>query len=301
TGQHILSQAFLQTAAAATVSFHLSDETVTIDLDKPDLTEKEIAAAEQLANEIVWQNRPIHIRFVSPEEAATLPLRKRPPAHNGRLRLIEIADFDLSACGGTHVRHTGEVGQIKVIRRERRGEGWRVEFRCGGRALDDYGRKNQIITALADILTTAPEEFTAAIEKLQAENKQARRQLRKLQTAALAWEAQELLETAQPFGDGQLILRVFADGRDPGQLRQLGNHFAQHPGVIAFLGLAGDKTHLVFCRHAKAPGDMGQLLHAALTELNGRGGGKPDFAQGGAPQTTKNQIQQILEKTAQNL
>jgi alanyl-tRNA synthetase len=179
TGQHILSQAFVQIAAAETVGFHLSPSSVTIDLDKNSLSQAQREEAEQLANEIIWQNRPVKARTVNQKEIQSLPLRKIPPARDGRLRLIEIADFDLTACGGTHVARTGEIGLLKIIKQEKRGEKLRIEFRCGHRALLDYQQKHQIVTQLTTQLTTGANELSTAVVRLQADNKQSHRQLKK--------------------------------------------------------------------------------------------------------------------------
>lgn len=133
TGQHVLSAAIVRLFDVPTVSFHLGAEASTIDLAR-ELTAREIAAAEEEANRIVWEDRPVTIRFVSAEEASTLPLRKE-PARTGVLRLIEVEHFDLSACGGTHVARTGQIGMIAITAWERFKGGHRLEFHCGGRAL----------------------------------------------------------------------------------------------------------------------------------------------------------------------
>jgi len=136
TGQHIISAAFVEVLGANTVSFHLSADYATIDLDRSPLTAEDLARVEDLANEVVMENRPVISRFVSRDELPALTLRK-PLAHAGPVRIVEVPGFDCSACGGTHVRATGELGLIKLVRAERRGTESRVEFLCGGRALAD--------------------------------------------------------------------------------------------------------------------------------------------------------------------
>ena len=162
TGQHILSQSFIQIAQAETVGFHLSDNTLTIDLHTTKLSPTQIEETEYLANQIIWQNRPIHIRLVTQEQAKKLALRKLPPVRQGKLRLIEIDKFDLTACGGTHVQHTGEVGIIKIVKLERQNNQLRVEFCCGQRALHDYRLKNSISNQLSAELTTGMGEVIIA-------------------------------------------------------------------------------------------------------------------------------------------
>ena len=295
TGQHILSQAFIQISGAHTIGFHLSNASVTIDLDTKELLSDQIEEVEQLANEIIWQDRPVTIRNISTEEAKTLALRKFPAAHKGIVRLIDIEDFDLTACGGTHVARTGEVGMIKIIKREGRGEKQRIEFRCGHRALSDYRQKHMIVVELSTLMTTGGTELNTAVKRLQNDNKQARRQLKKQQAELSRLEADQLLSQGVHLGDTLLITRVFS-GRDPGQVRALGSQLIRHDGVIALLGLAGNRTHLFFCRAGGAPGNMKNLLNTALSELGSHsGGGSETFAQGAGPSADVNLVQQAIE------
>ncbi|MBC7224597.1 MAG: alanyl-tRNA editing protein, partial [Anaerolineae bacterium] len=152
TGQHILSQACWRTLRAETVGFHLGEEAATIDLDVPDLDLAALERAEVLANDIVCQDLPVHTAFLTDDEAATLPLRK-PPAVHGKIRVVQVEGFDASACGGTHVRRTGEVGPIAVVRVEHRGRESRVHFLCGHRATQDHRQRIRITSGLMAALT----------------------------------------------------------------------------------------------------------------------------------------------------
>jgi alanyl-tRNA synthetase len=295
TGQHILSQAFIRVAGAHTIGFHMSNASVTIDLDKKELVSDQIKEAEQLANEIIWQNRTVTIRNASTEEAKTLALRKIPTSHNGILRLIDIEDFDLTACGGTHVAKTGEVGLIKIIKQEKRGDKQRIEFRCGHRALNDYRQKHAIVVELSTQMTTGGKELNTAVKRLQNDNKQVRRQLKKQQAELSRLEANHLINQGVRLGDTVLVTRVFS-GRDLGQMRALGSQLIRHDGVIALLGLAGIRAQLIFCRAAGAPGDMNHLLNTALSELGSHsGGGSETFAQGVGPSADVILVQQAIE------
>lgn len=289
TGQHILSQAFIRLAEAETVGFHLSEKTVTIDLDQAELSDTLVEAVETLCNDIIWQDRPVTFREVSREEAARLPLRKVPDGRDGKLRLIGIADFDLTACGGTHVRRTGEVGLLKIIKLERRGGQTRVEFACGRRALLDYRQKNEIMQQLSAALTTGYDELLPSVVRLQESAKDAQRQVRQLQTERLAMEAEQLLSAGQPLGEATVITRVYSD-RAAADLRTLASQVVLTPKTICLLGSAGTRTDLVFARAADAPGNMKELLQAALEPLGGRGGGSPTMAQGGGPAAEPAQI-----------
>jgi alanyl-tRNA synthetase len=294
SGQHILSQAFVVVAEAETVGFHLSADTVTIDLDKKDLTQAQLEQAEVLANRIIWQNRPVTARMVTTEEASQLPLRKVPPAREGALRLIEIEHFDLTACGGTHISHAGEIGMIKIVRTERRGGQLRVEFRCGQRALEDYRAKNGIVNALAASFTTGQPEILQAVERLREENKESRRMVKALQNDLVRKEAESLIRNGRRNGNVTVVSHVMKAG-DPSQLRALGLQLAATPGVVALLGLAGSKSLLLFARSDDAPGEMNQLLKAGLAVLGSNaGGGSTTVAQGGGPAADDEQVARAI-------
>ncbi len=296
TGQHILSQAFLQIANVETVSFHLGQESCTIDLSPAALTPAQVENGEQLANQIVWDDRPVAIRFVNRDEARTLPLRQLPPREDDHLRLVEIADFDLTACGGTHVSRTGAVGQIKILRVERRRESWRLEFCCGQRALVDYRLKNGVTNRLAARLTVGIAELDDAVGRLQAEVKEANRQLRRQQTELLAFEVERLRREGRSRGGATLIIHVYS-GVDAGYLRRVAAALVQDPTTIAFLGLAGPKAQLVLGRGASAPGAMNQLLKPALRVLgSAAGGGSATMAQGGGPAADEARVAQALKQ-----
>lgn len=301
TGQHILSQAFIRVAEASTISFHLSGQSVTIDLDRSDLSYEEIKAAEWLANEVIWEDRPVRVLEVSVEEARRLPLRKIPPGRDGHLRLIDIEDFDLTACGGTHVARTGAVGTIKIIKWERRGPASRVEFQCGRRALADYRQKHDLGQALSSLLTTGMNDIVGSVTRLQDENKQLRNDLKRSQASLLALEAQQLLAVAEPVGPWRLVRRVFME-RDAAEIRLLGNALAGHDGTIALLGIAGEQAQLIFCRAANAPGAMGDLIRPALEQLgSARGGGGQSYAQGGGPAADETLLNQAIATAAARL
>lgn len=298
TGQHILSQAFIQIAQAETVGFHLSDNSVTIDLHTTKISPGQVEETEYLANQIIWQNRPIHIRSVTLEQAQKLALRKLPPVRGGQLRLIEIDQFDLTACGGTHVQHSGEVGLIKIVKLERQNNQLRVEFCCGQRALYDYRLKNSIVNQLTAELTTSSVEVVESVARLKEEAKENRRRLKKQQEQLLYFEAAELLKNGKKLGETAVISHVFtSEEYDPAQLRILANHLIQNKKVVALLGLAGDKSQLLFCRSQDAPGEMNQLLKPALQILGtAAGGGSAVMAQGGGPGADRERVQQAVEK-----
>jgi alanyl-tRNA synthetase len=294
TGQHILSQAFIRIAGAETIGFHLSGSSVTIDLDKEILSEAEIDAAEQMANDIIWQNIPVKVIEVPAEDALALPLRKIPPTTNGPIRLIDITGFDLTACGGTHVAHTAEVGLLKIVKQERRGQKQRIEFCCGNRALTDYRLKNKVTSQLSSLLTTGTTELVSAVSRLQDDVQQARRRLKKQEELLRSLEAQQLLEHGRRHGSLTLVTQVFTD-RDQGDIRTLGKILVQNENTVALLGLAGERSQLIFSKAEGVPGSMKEILPAGLEELGSQsGGGNDTFAQGVGPPADLNQVQQAI-------
>ncbi len=298
TGQHILSQAFIQIAQAETVGFHLSDNSVTIDLTINKLSPNQIEEAEYLANQIIWQNRSVQVRSVTLDQAKKLPLRKLPAVRSGKIRLIEVDKFDLTACGGTHVQQTGEIGMVKIVKLERQNNQLRVEFFCGQRALYNYRLKNSVVNQLSSELTTGSGDIVETVVRFKDEIKESRRLLKKQQAQLLYFEAQRMLSTGKKVGKTAVISRVFSsDESDPGQLRILGNHLIKNKNVIVLLGLAGAKSQLLFCRSKDAPGEMNQLLKPALQILgSAAGGGSAIMAQGGGPATDSERVQQAIDK-----
>ncbi|MDT4897438.1 MAG: alanyl-tRNA synthetase [Acidobacteriota bacterium] len=281
TGQHILSQAFVAIFNAETRGFRMLEQYSEIDVELDEPTEEKIEKAVELANRIIWEDRAIHIRQVTKEEAASLPLRKD-SAREGELRLIEIEGFDLTPCGGTHAYRTGEVGLIAVRSFERAKGLTRIDFVAGGRALSDYRRANRTARSCAAMFSIGRDEATAAVARLLEENKQLTRRVRELEEITARVEAEELLSEALILDDGtKLCARVFED-RDAESLKKLAQALISHPTTIALLGsIEHDAARLVFARSAEAPGDMNALLSEACQMLDGRGGGRPDMAQGG--------------------
>jgi len=300
TGQHILSQAFMQTLAAQTIGFHLSDVTATIDLDVNKIDQGAIEKAEDLANQVVWQNRPVVVRWATRQEAELLPLRKIPENGGEKLRLIDIVDFDLTACGGTHVARTGEVGLIKVIKTETRNKKVRIHFCCGGRALQQYRLANDVVQALSSQLTTGATELSASVNKIQESEKEARRTVKRLQNQLSEIEAQQLLKSGRETGKATVIVHVLEGEAD--RVRGLASRLVQNDKTIALLASTGERTQIVFGRADDAPGNMKELLQAACEQLGaGSGGGGDKFAQGTAPAADLESVQQALEDVAKQL
>lgn len=281
TGQHILSQAFERLLNAETVSFHLGDEVVTIDLALDVLTPEQAAHVEDAANAIIYEDRPVICRFVTDQELATLPLRK-PPVVTGQIRIVEVQGFDWSPCGGTHVRSAGQVGAIVLRKWERRGSTVRLDFLCGQRVVNDYRWKNAVVNRLAAGLSVKDRELADTVERLVAEGNENRRALSYARERLLDYEAADLVSATS--GPPHIVLRKWTD-RPVEEVRRLAQRLAERPGTVALLGVtAGGKANLVFARSPDQAADMNALLKAVSPLIGGRGGGTPALAQGGGAQ-----------------
>ena len=279
-GQHLLSAAFEHLANAQTVSSHLGEDVSTIDLAVAELSAATIAEVEAWTNALIWDNRVIDARFVDAEALRLLALRKPPGAYD-RIRIVSVDSIDHSACGGTHPRRTGEVGIVVVRRAERRADTMRLEFLCGNRVLTDYRWKNALLTDLAGTLSVGARELPAAIERIRGAEERNRKGLASAEERLLAYEATSLLQAAEHIGVTPVVACTWVE-RDLDHIRQLARLIADGGGV-ALLGIGGPKAQLVFARAHSLPYDMGTLLREAATIVGGRGGGRPDAAQGGGP------------------
>jgi alanyl-tRNA synthetase len=284
TGQHILSAAFLGRLDANTVGFHLSGEYATIDLDQAPISTGDLEAVEALANAVVFEDRQAVARFVPDDEIPLLPLRK-PLARGGPVRVVEIPDLDCSACGGTHVRSTGQVGLIKITRSERRGAETRVEFLCGHRALADYQAKNSLLMDLAREYTVGHWEIDDLVHRLSGELKDTRRELRRARDGLLDAEAIALWHQGSTVSSARVV-RAELPGRKPDDLKHLAQRLVAQERTVALLaaGGAGQKGFFTFARSGDLDLHMGNLVRQACQVIGGGGGGRPAFAQGGGPQ-----------------
>lgn len=279
TGQHVLSAAFERLHAARTVSFHLGADASTIDLDK-DVSAAQIAAAERLASDVVWEDRPVAVRFVTDEEASRLPLRK-PPVKTGTLRLIEVADFDLSACGGTHVSRTGEVGVVAVKGWERYKGGTRIEFVCGGRALESYRVFRDAVVGSVRAMSVFPHELPDGIARLQAANKDAQREIKRLREALAGYEGAAWRARAEAVGTLRVMVAA-VEGHDGASIKSLAAAAADAEGHVAvFFGSDRPSTVAAAAHASVSSMDCGALVRDLCARFGGKGGGKPGVAQGG--------------------
>jgi alanyl-tRNA synthetase len=237
---------------------------------------------EALANQIVYENRPLEIYEVAPADAGDLRTKKtgKKAVERRRLRIVEVSDFDRSPCGGTHLKATGEVGHIKILRWEKVREATRVEFLCGLLASGDYFWKNRFIVDLAARLTTGDTNLPALIDDLIEEGKQLRKEAAGLRADLACYRVEELRSGAEVVGGMSIISATF-DDMGLGEVRQVALKAVQPGSTVALFCLKGDKVQFVFSRSDDVDLDMREALNAACEAVGGRGGGRPEVAQGG--------------------
>jgi alanyl-tRNA synthetase len=279
TGQHVLSAAYDRLFGVRTESFHLGAASATIDLHR-EVTAAEIKAAEDEANRIVWEDRPVSIRFVTAEDAVALPLRKE-PIRTGSLRLIEVEAFDLSACGGTHVARTGAIGVIATGGWEKLRGGTRIEFLCGARALARFREWRDALAAATRHLSVTPPDLAQAIERLQGDAKAQQRTMRSLEEQLAAHEGRALVVRAERTAKGLAIADAL-DGWDAASLKTLAvAATVEAPAAAVVLFSRTAPTVVVVARGAESPVNAAAVLKSLIARFGGKGGGKPEIAQGG--------------------
>lgn len=299
SGQHVLSAAFVRLYNMPTVSFHMGEDYCSIDLDAPVLTKEQLEAAERLANEIAMEGREVDIRYVTRQEAEKLGLRKIPPAERDQLRLIDIRDFDLTACGGTHVKHTGQIGAILLRKMEKVRQGWRVEFVAGERAIATARRDFTTLTDTAALFSAhiydLPQQARKSLEEIRSLRKQREESQEELATA----QAFALLAETPESGGRKLIVRTFGD-REMNSLKLLAQRLTRlAPNVVTLLATTSPQAALVFAQSPGQPFDMGALMKETMSKVGGRGGGSKDMAQGGAPKAEG--LESLLSEIAGSL
>jgi alanyl-tRNA synthetase len=271
----------------------------TIDLEAKRIDSSQVERAEELANLVVRENREVKVSYVTADEARALGVRKLPPEQREKLRLIDIRDFDLTACGGTHVRATGEIGSILLRRLENVKQGVRVEFVCGSRAVTSARRDFVALSQTAGMLSVHPAEVAQQATKLMDEAKAAAKRSEELLEELAGLHAAKLLaETAAGAEGVRVVVQVFAE-RDAGFVRLLAQKITRAGNAVALLAGTAGQPAMVFAQTPGLPHDMGALMKQATAVLGARGGGTRDFAQGGAAHAEK--IASQLEEVAARL
>jgi alanyl-tRNA synthetase len=273
-GQHILSQSFWELMQGKTRSFHLGQDVSTLEIDIQKISDLELEKVEEEANKVIFQNREIKTYFVDEDKIGEVPLRK-PPKKSGLIRVVEVSDYDFSACGGTHPSRTGEIGLIKILKWGRIRNNLCFEFVCGSRALKDYTLKNRILLRAASRFSVREEEVPDAVEKIFADLKSGKKQTKKVLLKLSELEARDIRQNAE----GRVIKKVYS-GRIRDDVRHIALNIIRNPGYIVLFGLKADrKAYLILARSEDVDFDMRELIPAASQLINGKGGGRPSLVE----------------------
>ena len=274
TGQHVLSQAFFEVLKGETRSFHLGPQVSTLEIGLAAAADADLDRVEDRANAVVREDREVRISFVPEDRIGEVPLR-RPPKKSGLLRVIDVDGFDFSACGGTHVRRTGEIGLIRLGPAEKIRGNLRFEFLCGGRALGDYRAKDRTVRRLAGAFSCAPGDVAGHVERLAAEHKALKKRVRGLDERLAAFEAEAVIRSAT----GPLISGVLAD-RTPEEARFLALNVVKGGEFTVVYGASSESQgHVIAARSASLKTDLRELAPVVGAVVPVKGGGGPSLVE----------------------
>jgi len=277
TGQHLLSAMFQERFGLPTVSFHLGGEICTIDLRGPEPTAQFLEGAERAANQVIFEDRPVNVRYGTADQLSALGARKE-VGREGILRAIEIEAADLQPCGGTHVKRTGQIGVVLVRGCNKVRQDWRVEFVCGGRAERLARHDYELLRQAAEKLSCATEDLVSAAARVLAERDANFKSLRSAQQRLAEAEAVLALQTTPPDRNGFRVVARCFEGVPADYLGFFATELSKSQKAIALLAAEGG--HLLFAQHPSAGKDMSALLKQVLESVGGKGGGTRDFARG---------------------
>lgn len=297
SGSHVLTAAFLALLDIPPVSFHMGKTVSTLDVATSSISAEQLENIERFVNEIIFEDKPIHVRFGTAGELAALGVQKE-SEREGILRAVEVQGVDIQACGGTHVDRTGQIGLILVRRVKKVRENWRVEFVCGQRARRVARTDFAMLDDISQRLTCSPETIHSGISRLVNERNAANRFGQRYLTESASLQAQLLLarERAGHAADPpRAVVGVLPDA-DMEYLRTVATNIIAEPGIVALLASEAN-GNIVMARSEGVHVDMNVLLRDSVKGCGGKGGGTSDFAQGGVPKGTD--LKRILRHAAE--
>jgi len=280
TGQHLLSAVLEELFSLKTVSFHLGSDSSTIDVEGGALDPRTVQEAETRANQLIWENRPVSIHF---EDATEVSGLRKPSGRQGTLRIVSIADLDRSACGGTHVRSTGEIGPVLLRKTEKIRQSTRVEFVCGARAIRRARADFEALTKVSQLFSVAPDEAPAMVAAQMESSKAAEKSRRKVELDLAAYRGRELYRETGPAADGFRRVTERLERGNLEDLRAVAQNFTAQPKSV-FLAVMKEPPSVLLAVSEDAGMDAGKLIKAAVTAAGGRGGGTSRIAQGSVPE-----------------
>lgn len=281
---HMIASALHRLMGGVTIGLHISGDMSTIDVSMPGgatrLSDEDIRRIEEDVNERIQRDVPVRCWFPEAAELAALPLRK-PPTVDEHVRIVAIGEDEMVACGGTHPATAGQLGLVKIVSVTPARGKMRVAFLAGARAMADYRRVSEAAHQAAGMLSTGVENLAASVSALQEKLRAAEFELVRLRREQLLNQADQFIAEAETFPGGARLIARFVEA-DAMLLRDLASKLIEAPGMIALLGaMNGDQAIYVFGRSADVNVHMGTLLKESALPYGGKGGGRPDFAQGG--------------------
>jgi alanyl-tRNA synthetase len=276
TGQHLLSAVFEELFRLHTVSFHLGADSATIDLEGGAVDARTILEVERRTNELVFANLPVQVTFEDSQQVQGL---RKPSERQGTLRIVSIGQLDRSACGGTHVRATGEIGPVLLRKLEKIRQTMRVEFVCGGRAVRRARADFEALTKVAQLFSASLDEAPAMVAAQVEAAKSGDKARRKVELDLAAYRGKELYRETPPGADGVRRITEQLERGNLEDLRAVAQNFTAQPKAV-FLAVMKEPPSLLLAASEDAGIDAGKVLKAALAESGGRGGGTPRMAQG---------------------
>ena len=285
-GDHMIAGALHRLMGGVTIGLHISSDVSTIDVAMPQgvtrISDEEIRMIERDVNEHIQRDVPIRCWFPQKEELAKLPLRKEPTVSE-HVRIVAIGDDEMVACGGTHPSTAGQLGLVSILSVAPARGKMRVTFVAGKRALDEHFRSKDAVRTSCELLSAKADTLPASVKTLQDRLRAAEYELNRLKKEQLLSRTQQLLDEAEELANGVKLVSCFVDA-DAVLLKDVTAKLIEQPGVVALMGaMNGEQALCVFGRSADVKTDMGALLRDSARPLGGKGGGRPDFAQGGGP------------------
>ena len=276
TGQHLLSAVFEELFRLKTVSFHMGADSSTIDLEGGAVDARVLAETERRVNEVIWENRAVAVQF---EHAAEVQGLRKPSDREGTLRIVSIEGMDRSACGGTHVRATGEIGAVLLRKVEKVRQTTRVEFLCGGRAIRRARADYEALSRTAQLFSAPLDEVPGMVAAAQEASRAGEKARRKLELDLAAYQGRELYTATEPGADGVRRVSRWAERGNLEELRAIAQNFTAQSKAV-FVAVLQDPASILLAVSEDAGIDAGKVLKTALTAHGGRGGGTARIAQG---------------------
>lgn len=294
---HMIASALWRLLGGVTIGLHISHDISTIDVAMPEgatrIAPEDIRRVEDDVNARVQRDVPVRCWFPDPEELKALPLRK-PPTVDEHVRVVAIGEDEMVACGGTHPSTAGQLGLVKILGVAPARGKMRVSFVAGMRALNDYRQKYDCAQETSNLLSTSVDKMAAQVAAMQETLKTQSAELRHFRLESALSTLNAALGDAPRLENGAALVAEMIDG-DAELLREAASRLIRRPGIAALLGVrSGDGAVFAFARSADVDIHMGRLLSAAAKALGGKGGGRPDFAQGGGDPAIIDAAQKIL-------